>query len=397
MLKVSETHRSMPFPARKRVGWLFAGLLSLLPGLLLSLPAMAAPGDPPPGRLVDVGGYRLHIYCQGHGSPTVIMDSGLGGSSLEWEPVQQRISKYTRACWYDRAGYGWSDPGPSPRDSEQITSELRTLLRNADIPGPYVLVGHSFGGYIAQLFAKRFPTLTAGVVLVDSSHPEQVQRYLAPPIGINTAPSPNSTFVSFKGPPHVPAHMPAKLASTALWLLSQSKDRYAVAEEYMNFRRSAAEVEDAGPMPPVPLMVVTRGLREWKPDNSARMGKLVEDLWRRLQDELASESPRSAHIVANHSGHHIHLDQPQLVADAISMIVDFARPHVPGPLENGPLATTWLAFNGGTWLSDRLHVNNEAPPAAMLTATLFAHAGHIAGRPNPAWQRIGYWEGLAMH
>ena len=396
MLKVSET-RSVPFRPGKRAARLLLWLLFLLPGLFVLPLAAASPGEPPPGRLVDVGGYRLHIFCQGEGSPTVILDAGLGGSSLEWVPVQTRLKKYTRVCWYDRAGYGWSDPGPSPRDSEQITDELWTLLRNADIPGPYVLVGHSFGGYIAQLFAKRFPALTAGVVLIDSSHPEQVQRYLAPPIGINTAPAPNSTFVSFKGPPQVPAHMPPRLASTALWLLSQSKDRYTVAEEYMNFRRSAAEVGDAGPMPSVPVMVVTRGIREWKPNNDPKLGNLVEDLWRHLQDELASESPRSAHIIANHSGHHIHLDQPQLVADAITMIVDFARPRIPGPLEDGPLASTWLAFNGGTWVSDHLHVNNEAPPAMVLTAALFAHAGHIAGRADPAWQRIGYWEGLAMH
>lgn len=397
MLKVSETHRSMPLRPRKKAGRSLLRLFALLPGLLLFSPSWAAPGESPPGWLVDVGGYRLHIDCQGKGSPTVIMDTGLGGSSLEWIPVQARLSKYTRVCWYDRAGYGWSDPGPSPRDSEQITNELRTLLQNADIPGPYVLVGHSFGGYIVQLFAKRFPTLTAGVVLVDSSHPEQVQRYLAPPIGINTAPSSNSTFVSFKGPPRVPASMPAKLASTALWLLSQSKARYAVAEEYMNFRRSAAEVEDAGPMPPVPMMVVTRGLRQWKPDNNPKLGKLVEDLWRRLQDELASESPRSAHIIAIHSGHNIQLDQPQLVADAISMIVDFTRPRIPGPLDDGPLPSTWLAFAGGTWVSDHLHVNNEAPPSPVLTAALFSHAGHLTGQADPAWQRKGYWEGLAMY
>src|SRR5215211_5861166 len=124
---------------------------------------------PPPGEMVDVGGYSLHINCVGQGSPTVVLDSGLGEFSAQWVRVQQEVSGTTRVCAYDRAGMGWSEMGPEPRDAEQITSELHTLLKDAGIKGPYVLVGHSLGGLSMQTYAHRYPDEVAGVVLVDSS------------------------------------------------------------------------------------------------------------------------------------------------------------------------------------------------------------------------------------
>src|SRR5918993_4763941 len=123
---------------------------------------------PAPGELVDVSGYSLHLNCTGEagGAPTVVMDSGLGGTVLDWQRVQPELAKSTRVCTYDRAGMGWSDPGPQPRTSRQIVSELHTLLGNAGIEGPYVLVGHSFGGVNMQLYASRHPDEVAGMVVV---------------------------------------------------------------------------------------------------------------------------------------------------------------------------------------------------------------------------------------
>src|SRR5215211_8224249 len=128
---------------------------------------------PAPGKMVDVGGYSLHINCVGQGSPTVVLDAGLGEWSAQWVRVQRELSGSTRVCAYDRAGMGWSERGPEPRDARQISSELHTLLAKAGIEGPYVLVGHSFGGLYARMYAARYPNQVSGVVLVDSSHPEQ--------------------------------------------------------------------------------------------------------------------------------------------------------------------------------------------------------------------------------
>jgi pimeloyl-ACP methyl ester carboxylesterase len=132
---------------------------------------------PPPGEMVDVGGYSLHINCVGQGSPTVILEAGSGLFSAQWVRVQRQVSDTTRVCAYDRAGMGWSEMGPDPRDAKQITSELHTLLGKAGIEGPYVLVGHSFGGMYMQTYAARYPEEVAGVGLVDSStDPDQFSQ-----------------------------------------------------------------------------------------------------------------------------------------------------------------------------------------------------------------------------
>ena len=127
---------------------------------------------PAPGEMVDVGGYSLHLYCTGEGgrgAPTVVMDSGLGGSVLDWQLVQPEVAGFTRVCTYDRGGAGWSEPGVQPRTSPQIVEELHTLLGNAGVQEPYVLVGHSFGGTNVQLYASQYPNEVAGMVLVDSA------------------------------------------------------------------------------------------------------------------------------------------------------------------------------------------------------------------------------------
>ena len=128
---------------------------------------------PPPGEMVDVGGYNLHIDCVGQGSPTAVLDGGTGEMSANWVLVQREVSHTTRVCAYDRAGMGWSEMGPEPRDAKQISGELHALLEGAGIQGPYVLVGHSFGGLYAQTYAARYPEEVAGVALIESSHPEQ--------------------------------------------------------------------------------------------------------------------------------------------------------------------------------------------------------------------------------
>jgi pimeloyl-ACP methyl ester carboxylesterase len=161
--------------------WAFGAQTRALLGLLGLVAGLAAIGAiyqgiatardrrayPPPGQLVDVGGYKLHIFCMGQGSPTVILDQVGAGNSAQWGLVQPEIAKTTRVCAYDRAGFGWSDPGPAPRDARQNIQELHALLTNAHIAPPYVLVGHSFGGDIARIYVAHYRDQVAGMVLVD--------------------------------------------------------------------------------------------------------------------------------------------------------------------------------------------------------------------------------------
>jgi pimeloyl-ACP methyl ester carboxylesterase len=160
----------------RRIGkallWLVVALLALaVAGAIYQAIATerAERAYPPPGEMVDVGGHSLHINCSGRGSPTVVMDAGSGGFSAQWVRVQQQVSGTTRVCAYDRAGMGWSEMGPDPRDAKQITGELHALLGKAGIEGPLVLVGHSFGGLYMQTYAARYPDEVAGAALVDSS------------------------------------------------------------------------------------------------------------------------------------------------------------------------------------------------------------------------------------
>ena len=133
---------------------------------------------PPPGQMVSLGTHDIHLYCVGSGSPTVVFESDLDQyGSLSWNSVQGEIGKSTRACSYDRAGILWSEPGPLPRDGEMIANELEAVLDAAGEDGPYVLVGHAFGGAYVRIFAGQNPDDVCGMVLVESSHPEMLTRF----------------------------------------------------------------------------------------------------------------------------------------------------------------------------------------------------------------------------
>src|ERR687897_2419342 len=168
----------------RRIGMALVGFVGALLALAVAgaiyqaiATQLAERAYPPPGEMVDVGGYSLHIDCVGQGGPTVVLDAGSGGFSAQWVRVQRQVSGTTRVCAYDRAGMGWSEMGPDPRDAKQISSELHTLLSKAGIDGPHVLVGHSFGGLYMQTYAARYPDEVAGVALVDSSaDPDQFSQ-----------------------------------------------------------------------------------------------------------------------------------------------------------------------------------------------------------------------------
>jgi len=265
-----------------------------------------------PGTLVDIGTHRLHIYCTGNKSPSVIIDSGLGGFSLEWWQIQKTLAGQIRICSYDRAGYGWSDPGPMPRTTKQIAKELRLLLRNAHIPGPYILVGHSFGGFNIRYFASQNPDLVAGMILIDSSHPEQFDRFPAARPGPKIK-RPNSINYTITRPV-ISDNYPGQVKALGYRLMASSKACATYIQESRSFRLSGEQVLAEDHLPDVPLTILSRGKRVW-PEGD--LGDKLEMIWDDLQDELASLSSQSLHLSAQQSGHLIHHDQPELVTLSI--------------------------------------------------------------------------------
>ena len=281
----------------------------------------------PPGMLYRVDNHRMHMNCTGSGSPSVILDAGLGGFSLEWMFVQESLSAQTRVCAYDRAGYGWSEPGPSPRATDQIVEELYDLLTAAGIPSPYVLVGHSFGGYNVLYFAKVHPQLTAGIVLVDASHPEQAERLADKSEPVTASDPDTGSLVTTFQPEHMLSHYPEKLRELAIVLMSTRKAIETEQREFVNFRYSGALVQQSGRLPDVPLVVVTRGQREW-PDTPR--GHALEQTWQAMQRDLVGLLPDARQMIADKSGHLIHLEQPEIVVTAIRSVLDrIKQAHTP--------------------------------------------------------------------
>jgi pimeloyl-ACP methyl ester carboxylesterase len=253
---------------------------------------------PPPGKLVDVDGHRLHINCVGQGSPTVILEAANLGMSAHWVRVQQQLAKTTRVCAYDRAGMGWSERGPEPRDAKQISSELHDLLANAaGIEGPYVLVGHSYGGLYARMYAARYSEEVAGVVLVDSSHPEQFTRSpegqaMYEQIRRLGAVLPWLTRLGvirltnyYRAHPDLPPQQRTQIEA----FNSSTRQVATTAEEFRATPQTTAQVRRAGSLGETPLAVVSAG--EQSPS------------WLGMQEELAALSPNSVHRVVEGATH----------------------------------------------------------------------------------------------
>lgn len=274
---------------------------------------------PPPGQLVDVGGYRLHLNCTGTGSPTVVIEAGLGDWSASWRSwVQPEVAKTTRVCTYDRAGMGYSEAGPLPRTAEQFAQELHTLLQHAGISGPYVLVGHSMGGLVVRVFVHEYPPDVAGVVLIDSMNPRQAKPAAADtPLSATT---PSTGFLILTLPARIGL---VRLLAGPLGLTSGLSPE--VQPAYTAFsvtpRSFQTQLDEGRGMPEsfiqagavktfgeVPLIVLSRGL---DPDQN----------WQAMQIELLELSAHSQQLIADKSGHNIQLDQPDAAAAAITQMV----------------------------------------------------------------------------
>ena len=269
---------------------------------------------PPPGHLVDIGGYRLHLWCTGDGAPAVILDTGLGGSSVDWGFVQPDVARFTRVCSYDRAGMGYSDPGPSPRTARRIASELAELLARSGIDGPVVLVGASIAGYYVRVFASDHPERAAGLVLVDASHEDQshevpgLARFvpLLSTIGVFRL-----LGVSFGQRVESLAPSVRQFARATSFRAAGAQ---AAADEIIHIQQSASEVRSSRRKLTIPVLVVTGG-------------RGADENWRQLQRDQASLSERGCLMTAQRSGHVVPVDQPEVVVDAIRTVVETVRGH----------------------------------------------------------------------
>ena len=339
-------------PKRGLGSWIRRGLVWMLVGLL----ALAVIGAiyqsiatqidkrtySPPGEMVDVGDHSLHINCIGEGSPTVILESGLGNMSADWANVQPEVANTTRVCAYDRAGTGWSEPGPEPRDPRQIARELHTLLGNAGIDGPYVLVGQSFGGLYVRMYASKYPNEVEGMVLVDASHPGMWSRL--PPEVVATLKPPAwqvgaMTFLTrlgvfrLTGGDMAECGLPAQQCKEEQAYLRSTRYRVTWGQEMFAPDRDA-QVRATEGLGDKPLVVLSAGdhSRDFAAGVSGTSLTRFERTWHNLQSELAALSTDSTHLVVERAGHstlQMNREDAQVTSAAIEEVVEAVRTDRP--------------------------------------------------------------------
>ena len=312
--------------------------------LLLALPAVAQPQ--PPGKMIDLGGHRLHINCTGKGAPTVVVENGFDEFSSDWILVQQKVEKFTRACTYDRAGYAWSDPGPKPRSYAQINLELHDALKKLGEHGPFVLAGHSFGGPVVRNYALTYPKEVAGIVFVETvSDDQRVQIGNGRTIRIaddatgKAISAPREDLIDADRPKPAEGHafsglkieppydrLPVGQQKLWLWAIVQpAREDASNSEREWSCEYLARWLKDpkSGSLGSLPLIVLTREKGGYGDDLDHPAAQLEKE---RLEGQarLAKLSTKgSQRIIA--AGHDMHLEAPEEVARAIHDVVETVR------------------------------------------------------------------------
>jgi pimeloyl-ACP methyl ester carboxylesterase len=299
----------------------------------------AAHEFPVQGRLVDIGGRRIQLDCRGTGSPTVVFEAGLDiNGSLSWSAVHDEIAKTTRACAYSRAGIMWSDPTDGPQNGKTIAEDLHATLAKAGEQPPFVLVGHSLGGPYIMTYTKYFGQDVAGLVFVDSSHPDQVRRFKAvtsySPPGMITLIKAGAAFawsgavrlvpMSSKGVPNQPpqavramaAYAPTSLGS----MLKEIESMDETLAEAGSFRqlgkRPLYVLTSTAPLPQEALVALKL---------TPEQGRQYKEVWQGMHDDEASWSSNSRHRLVADAGHYIQFDRPDIVIEAVRSVVESVR------------------------------------------------------------------------
>jgi pimeloyl-ACP methyl ester carboxylesterase len=283
---------------------------------------------PPPGRLVDIGGRRLHCLAMGEGTPAVVIVPALGSNVLEWVRVLRGASPETTVCAYDRAGLGWSDPQRGAVTIDAMADDLHAMLKSTGIAPPYIVAGHSMGGVVARRFQSRHPEDVVGMLLVDSSHEDQVRRlgygaregfrqaarWRLRVLGVRRVTAHLGLVDGLNGASLAWETVPEYTAAAKAASLS-SKDRRTVVQEMLMFTRPQEQPQSLGALP---LAVLSAG-------NAKRRDWPAWPAWRQLQDELAALSSDSAYMYAVNADHNVHLDDPGVVVQAIRDLVERCR------------------------------------------------------------------------
>jgi pimeloyl-ACP methyl ester carboxylesterase len=266
---------------------------------------------PAPGQMIDVGGHQLHFYVTGEitDQPTVILEAGNGGFSSQWVWIQDELSTQTRVVSYDRAGLGWSESDAQPRDLFRNVEQLRTGLRRLDIEPPYILVGHSLGGVFNLAYAKQYPDEVAGLVFLDSSHPDQINR-LPPELveaqqsakvigdmmstlahfGVIRLIQPNAPFV---------AALPERQKAETLAISSTARYQSATYGEMVVFDEAPEQLRDLTEFRDIPVIVLTAGMQLSNPDLPPSFGEVLLE----QHAELASLSVYGQHRIVEGADH----------------------------------------------------------------------------------------------
>ena len=303
------------------------------------------------GQAVDVGGRTLNLYCSGEGNPTVIFETGGNDPGYAWTPVQTKIATFTRSCWYDRAGVAWSDPPPAPRTSTTVVSDLHEMLSRAGLRPPYVLVGASIGGEYARIYASRYPREVAGLVLVDSSHPDQHEpAFMLSAFNRLSAAARHRIcialpfmsrfgilrFIAGRMAGPVPSQSNPE-SETMARLNAQPKAIRTDAEQGCAATDSGRLVptlgtgnpeldnaaRNAGRLGNRPLVVLTAG-RYWAPPSLEKQAADYHEVWiHQLQASLARLSTRGRQVVVD--AHHDMEEAPDAVVTATQQVVDEVR------------------------------------------------------------------------
>jgi pimeloyl-ACP methyl ester carboxylesterase len=295
----------------------------------------------PPGAFYSVNGHRMHINCTGNGSPTIVLEAGLGNDSMTWGGVQPVLSSTTRVCSYDRAGFGWSDPLPTPRDADHVAAELHELLLQAKVTGPIVLMGHSIGGMYQRDYATRYPADIVGIVFEDSSTPLQDEN---PVLKAAESKAPPTWLLELLAKPAMSIGIPRLMGQCSQSI--KGFDAYAAklqAEDicqthmsamfdYMDgMNRSGQETVHTGPYGALPILIFSEDPAQAVAASSSEGAKVFYG----MQEDLKKLSTRSRRIIAKGSTHYIHIDRYDLIEKEVPLFIDQIRGTAPQPTNWG--------------------------------------------------------------